>query len=186
MDSCLRKSPKLLPPTLPLSCSCQNPKVINPSIMITTVVVLCNSINNRSLMALSCQSWSTNSWCISAALLWQKEASDKSDISCKRAKCVCHFHWRQWNIMMSYLTYFLAGWVFMHTIWPGRRVQQAKYENINNSNFDGMSLASFCQSILPGGFIGLSPRPHFDRQVRKKNTLLWNWGINCPNKIFLS
>ena len=27
-----------------------------------------------------------------AALLWQKEASDKSDISCKRAKCVCHFH----------------------------------------------------------------------------------------------
>ena len=37
------------------------------------------------------------------ALLWQKEASDKSDISCKRAKCVCHLHWRQWNIMMSYL-----------------------------------------------------------------------------------
>ena len=27
-----------------------------------------------------------------AALLWQKEASDKSDISCKRAKCVCLFH----------------------------------------------------------------------------------------------
>ena len=81
-----------------------------------------------------------------AALLWQKEASDKRDISCKRAKCVCHFHWRQWNIMMSYLTYLLAGWVFMHTIWPGRRVQQAKYENINNSNLDGMSLASFCQS----------------------------------------
>ena len=26
------------------------------------------------------------------ALLWQKEASDKSAISCKRAKCVCHFH----------------------------------------------------------------------------------------------
>ena len=44
------------------------------------------------------------------ALLWQKEASDKGDISCKRAKCVSHFHWRQWNIMMSYLTYFLAGW----------------------------------------------------------------------------
>ena len=80
------------------------------------------------------------------ALLWQKEASDKSDISCKRAKCVCHFHWRQWNIMMSYLTYLLAGWVFMHKIWPRRRVQWAKYENINNSNLDGMSLASFCQS----------------------------------------
>ena len=27
-----------------------------------------------------------------AALLWQKEASDKSDISRKRAKCVCHLH----------------------------------------------------------------------------------------------
>ena len=56
-----------------------------------------------------------------SALLWQKEASDKSDISCKRAKCVCHLHWRQWNIMTSYLTYLLAWWVFMHKIWPGRR-----------------------------------------------------------------
>ena len=27
-----------------------------------------------------------------AAVLWQKEASDKSDISRKRAKCVCHLH----------------------------------------------------------------------------------------------
>ena len=54
-------------------------------------------------------------------LLWQKEASDKSDSSCKRAKCVCHFHWHQWNIMMSYPTYLSAGWVFMHKIWPGRR-----------------------------------------------------------------
>ena len=26
------------------------------------------------------------------ALLWQKEASDKSEISCKRAKCVRHLH----------------------------------------------------------------------------------------------
>ena len=44
-----------------------------------------------------------SSWCMencpggnypvgNCALLWQKEASDKSDISCKRAKCVCHFH----------------------------------------------------------------------------------------------
>ena len=81
-----------------------------------------------------------------AALLWQKEASDKCDISCKRAKCVHHFHWRQWNIMMSYLTYLLAGWVFMHKIWPGRRAHWVKYRNINNSDLDGMSLASFCQS----------------------------------------
>ena len=81
-----------------------------------------------------------------AALIWQKEASDKSDISRKWAKCVCHLHWRQWNIMMSYLTYLLVGWVFLHEIWPGRRAHYVNYENINNSNLDGMSLASFCQS----------------------------------------
>ena len=34
-----------LPPTLPLSRSCQAPKVINPSIMITKAVVLCSGIN---------------------------------------------------------------------------------------------------------------------------------------------
>ena len=33
----------------------------------------------------------------------------QSEISCKRAKCVCHFHWHQWNIMKSYLTYLLGG-----------------------------------------------------------------------------
>ena len=33
----------------------------------------------------------TNKCIYNAALLWQKEASDKSEISCKRAKCVCHF-----------------------------------------------------------------------------------------------
>ena len=26
------------------------------------------------------------------ALLWQKDASDKCEISCNSAKCVCHFH----------------------------------------------------------------------------------------------
>ena len=80
------------------------------------------------------------------SLLWQKEASDKSDISCKRAKCVWHFHWRQWNIMLSYLTYLLAGWVFMDKMWCWRRAHCVKYKNINNSDFDGMSLVSFCQS----------------------------------------
>ena len=95
----------------------------------------------------------TSVWCLrpcthwgSLTLIWQKEASDKSDISRKRAKCVCHLHWRQWNIMMSYLTYLLVGWVFLHEIWPGRRVHCVNYENINNSYLDGMSLASFCQS----------------------------------------
>ena len=83
---------------------------------------------------------------VNTALIWQKEASVKSDISRKRAKCVCHLHWRQWNIMMSYLTYLLVGWVFLHEIWPGRRAYYVNYENINNSNLDGMSLASFCQS----------------------------------------
>ena len=81
-----------------------------------------------------------------SALIWQKEASDKSEISRKRAKCVCHLHWRQWNIRMSYLTYLLVGWVFLHEIWRRRRAHYVNYENINNSNFYGMSLASFCQS----------------------------------------
>ena len=47
---------------------------------------------------------------------------------------------------MSYLTYLLVGWVFLHEIYPGRRAHYVNYENINNSNLDGMSLASFCQS----------------------------------------
>ena len=92
------------------------------------------------------KNFDSGSFRIYTALIWQKEASDKSDISRKRAKCVCHLHWRQWNIRMSYLTYLLVGWVFLHEIWPGRRAHYVNYENINNSNLDGMSLASFCQS----------------------------------------
>ena len=62
----LRKSPNFRPPTpMPLSVSCQTPKVVNPSVMRTTVVVLRSSRINCSLMALSCQSWSTYSWCVS-------------------------------------------------------------------------------------------------------------------------
>ena len=63
-----------------------------------------------------------------SALLWQKEASNKSDISSKRAKCVRHFCRHQWYIMMSDLTYLLAGWMFMHKIWPGRRAHDVKYD----------------------------------------------------------
>ena len=48
--------------------------------------------------------------------------------------------------MMSYPTYFLAGLVFMHKIWPGRRAHWVKYEYINNSDLGGMSLSSLCQS----------------------------------------
>ena len=95
-----------------------------------------------------------------SALIWQKEASDKSDISRKTAKCVCHLHWRQWNIMMSYLTYLLVGWVFLHESWPGRRAH-VNYENINNSNLDGMSLASFCQSSAE-----LPPPPPHSNKIR--------------------
>ena len=40
----------------------------------------------------------------------------------------------------------LGGQVFMHTIWPGRRAHWVKYDNISNSDLDGMSFASFCQS----------------------------------------
>ena len=47
---------------------------------------------------------------------------------------------------MSSLTFLLAGCMFMHKICPGRRAHSVKYENINNSDLDGMSLASFCQS----------------------------------------
>ena len=80
------------------------------------------------------------------ALLWQKEASDKSGISRKLAKCICHFHWCQLSIMMFYPTHLLAGWVFIQKIWPGRRAHWIKCKNINNSDLDGVSLASFCQS----------------------------------------
>ena len=76
----------------------------------------------------------------------RKQVTKVTFLVSKRAKCVCHLHWRQWNIMMSYLTYLLAGWVFMHKFWPARRAHWVKYENINNSDLDGMSLASFCQS----------------------------------------
>ena len=63
--------------------------------------------------------WSSNNQMNITGLLWQKEASDNSDISCKiKEQNVCHFHWHQWNIMMSYPTYLSVG-VFMHKIWPG-------------------------------------------------------------------
>ena len=40
----------------------------------------------------------------------------------------------------------------MHKVWPGRIAHWVKYKHINNSDLDGMSLASFCQSravLLP-------------------------------------
>ena len=57
----------LPPPAMPLSCLCQTPRVINPSVIRTTAVVLRSSIIHCSLMALSCHSWSTNTWFVSAS-----------------------------------------------------------------------------------------------------------------------
>ena len=44
------------------------------------------------------------------------------------------------------LTQHIVGWVFMHKIWPARRAHWVQCKNINNSDLDSMSLASFCQS----------------------------------------
>ena len=55
------------PPPLATISLCQTcSKVTNPSVMETTAVMLRNSMRNWSLMVLSCQSWPTNSWCVSA------------------------------------------------------------------------------------------------------------------------
>ena len=44
----------------------------------------------------------------------RKQVTKVTFLVLKRAKCVCHLHWRQWNIMMSYQTYLLTGWVFIN------------------------------------------------------------------------
>ena len=62
-----------------------------------------------------------------------------------------------------YPTYLVSGWVFMHKIWTGRRSHCVKYKNINNSDLDGMSLASFCQSRAEYYLISVM----CDRQVTK-------------------
>ena len=46
---------------------------------------------------------------------------------------------------MSYLTYLLVGWVFLHEIWPGRRAHYVNYENINNSNLMVCHLLPFAK-----------------------------------------
>ena len=52
----------------------------------------------------------------------------------------------------------------MHKIWPGRRAHWVKYKNINNSDLDGMSLASFCQSRAELSQVGSCPRTPFVKQ----------------------
>ena len=47
------------------------------------------------------------------AILWQKEAILENYISHRWAKCICHLIWHQCNIIMSWLKYLSAGWVFL-------------------------------------------------------------------------
>ena len=56
-----------------------------------------------------------------SALLWQKEATLENDISCKWAKYVSHVNWHRCNIIMSWLTYLSAGWMFLLKIQTGSR-----------------------------------------------------------------
>ena len=47
----------------------------------------------------------------------------------------------------------------MHKICPGRKAQKANYETINNSDLDGVSLVSFCQSRAVFGGYTFCPTP---------------------------
>ena len=53
------------------------------------------------------------------AVQWQKEATLENDISCKWAKCVCHAHWHQCIIIISWPKYLSAGWMFLLQTWNG-------------------------------------------------------------------
>ena len=137
-------------------CTCYNRLTLNQKSRLSLYISVLQIFKEVAGDDTVSRAWKCTNY---SALIWQKEASDKSDISRKRAKCVCHLHWRQWNIRMSYLTDLLVGWLFLHEIWPGRKAHYVNYENINNSNLDGMSLASFCQS----------------RAVLWKPIYFWNW-----------
>ena len=64
------------------------------------------------------------------AHLWQKEASDKSDIFLLKGQNVSVICTDINGIshLLKYLTHLLAGLVFMHKIWPGRRAHWVEYE----------------------------------------------------------
>ena len=93
-----------------------------------------------------------------SALLWQKEANLQNEISRKWAKCVCYVDWLQCNIISFWLQYISAGWVFLLKTQTGSRKCSVQSKNINISDLDDLSLASFCQSraafskLLPGEF----------------------------------
>ena len=77
--------------------------------------------------------------------------------------------------MMSYLTYLLARQVFIHKILTWKKSTLGKYENINNSDLDGMSLASFCQSKAVGHFIRQFPflGKKSQQVIFVQNHLIW-------------
>ena len=59
-----------------------------------------------------------------SAVLWQKEATLENDFSRKWARRVCHVHWHQCNIMMSWLNRYLsAGCVFLLQTRNGSRIR---------------------------------------------------------------
>ena len=88
-----------------------------------------------------------------AAVQWQKEATLENDISRKWAKCVCHLHWHQCNIGMSWLRYLSAGWVFLLQTWNTSRICQVQSENITFSNLGDLPVASFCQCRAEWRFV---------------------------------
>ena len=83
---------------------------------------------------------------LNSAVLWQKEATVENDISRKWAKCVCHLHWHQCNIVMPRLKYLSAGWVFLLQTRIESRMCEIHSKNITSSDLGDLSLPSFCQS----------------------------------------
>ena len=74
----------------------------------------------------------------------------------------------------------------MHKIWPGRRAHYINYENRNNSDLDGMSLASFCQNRAA---VVMNQEQVFRLEVSvvidiiKKTFIFTNWKQNIKSSI---
>ena len=83
---------------------------------------------------------------IHSAIQWQKEATLGNYISRKWANCVLHVHWHQCNIIISWLRYLSAGWVFLLQTRNGIRIGLVQSKNITFSDLGDLSVASFCQN----------------------------------------
>ena len=88
------------------------------------------------------------------AVLWQKEAALDNDISRKWAKCVCYVHWHQCNIIMSWLKYLSAGWVFLLQTWNGSRINYAK-SNLKTSLSQILAICQLLPFVRVGQYIGV-------------------------------